>query len=442
MKKFLLASLLVLLIPLNAFATTKNVLISRASGTISSGLDTYTTISGDANNTSVTEGNESINVRSNGGVFDHLAIHVNANTFTVNAAVNFFKNGSIGSQSAVVTAGNTGTFVDATNTDTLSTGDNASYEIKVGADVGKSATFNWISSTLAPTTNFTLYNAGSGQDTSSAQVEQALMSNQTATSANIARVQNKFEVGGTLQKAMVTVTSNTVNANNTHRINKNGTNTAIVATVTALGTGDFEDSSNTDSISATDLITWETENISGSNAVSVMKIEFLSSDSAINQLVGSSVSIADGATKYLSLEGRGTQAGTEIDAAVPVYFTYSATKLEIQVTTNATSGTSTFDLRVGSASSALTVAITAAATGYIMDSTHTVTGSSGDALNYRIVNGGGGALGGNNITYGMLMAETTASSSSVKTWDGLAIGSVKTINGLATASVKTINGLA
>ncbi len=366
-------------------------------------------------NASVTEANRYHYLRPNGGTFSHMAFYVSANTLDTNGTITLRKNGAGGlNQTVTITAGVTGLFQDTTNSDALSTDDAVNYQWVVSGGTG-SATIEFASITLSPSSNFRMYGAEQGAiSLTTANVYRHINSN--GTSATETDVQQKFRQGGTLSQGEVYLTANTSITNTVLTSRINGADGTIVVTCTALTTGLFRDSTHSDTVASTDLVDWV---ISGYTALSTVTatfydVAFTSSDTSLNQLsCATNLSIADGTTRYFPISGTLGAKTTEVLIQTPINFDYTINNLEVYIPTNATTSASTLDLRVGASSSTLSVSITAGTTGYFSDTSHTVTGSSGDLLNCRLVNGGGGAL--ILRQYGMVMGETQAAPTTGRT---------------------------
>lgn len=385
---------------------------------------------------STTEADKQIYLRSGGGTFSNLGIKISANTLDVAGTFLLRYNETNGNLSISVTASTTGLFVDNSNTDIRSTDDRIALSWTCGAGTG-SATALFTTVTFNPTTNHSYFAAVNANSTTS-----DFLGLNGASTDNSEITNNKLRVAGNLQKLQVVATANASTTNVTARIRLNATTNGNNSTsITALTTGRFEDTANTDAVVATDIAGYQlTGETTGDVTTSLISISLVPTSSTEAQYTGDSGnSIADGVTTFFVPNGNVNPNATEANLQVTINFDYSAHNLEVNVTTNGTTAASTFDLRKGGASTALTVSITSGTTGYFSDTSNIVTGSSGDLINYRIVNGGGGSLV--LMAAGMAVTDTTATSS-IKTINGLARASVKTVNGLALASVKTVNGLA
>jgi len=375
--------------------------------TVTSGLNVYVDFCSDMFNTSTTESNKATIVRTNGATFSYLSVYVSSNTFGIVSNVNFRKNSAAGNQSVSVTASTTGRFQDTSNTDVVATNDTVNLNIIVGADAG-SAAFENISIVSSPTTNWRMFGFNSGNNIAAAAIYKSVSGFASTTTETLA--QNKFRTAGTLKKAQAIISTNTAETNNTVGIRINAATKNISMSITALTTGSFEDTSNTDAVVSEDLVNWITTNTGNSTLASIFKVEFVADDSKINQVLMhlGGVAVGDGVTSYIDISGRGQGNATEANRQVSIDFNYTVSTLEVYISSNATTSNSTCDFRVGATTPAgsPSVSITSGTTGYFSDLSSTYNGASADLVDHRIVNGGGGSL--TIVGSGMLMNETQA----------------------------------
>lgn len=391
----------------------KQIYVCSSSGTTLNINDTQYISFPDAMFRNATESVKTYPVKIDSGVSSNLCAFVTANTLSANGTIVFRKTSGDGAQSITITAGVTGRFQDNTNTDSVSVDDSISYKWNAPAGTG-SATFTSITSVFSPDSNFRMYADAAGVTlTTTAQCLPISGGNFSTTDALEANAQCKFRTAGTLRNARINVTSNasTANVNLVSRVN--GADGGISLNITALTTGVYLDDSGTDSISVSDLVNFRNPGTTTGNiGEQGIQVEFLASDSADNQVIGAANNTCtDGVTRYLPISNAFTSGNlTEANAQIPIDFDYTIKSLEVYVSANATTSNSTIDQRVdtggGASSTALTATITSGTTGYFSDLTHTVTGNSGDLINTRVVNGGGGTIIYHGIGY--VMRETQA----------------------------------
>jgi len=373
-------------------ASIKQIYISSGSGvSLTSGLDTFATFNG-SQNLNTTETNKEQYLRVNGGTYSHLAARISANTLDQNTSVKFRKNGATGNQVVTITAATTGLFQDTSNTDVCATDDRIAVEYVVPAASG-SATLNFSSVVSSPSSNYRIYSKDNGGNIAGTGIYISLVGGGTGPTDDFHH--SRFRVAGTLKKAQVTVSANTSVSDNTLSIWKNNALGNIAVVITALTTGRFEDTAGEDSITSTDFVSWKGQNTGNTITATVIAVEFSSNDAAINEIIAHiNGAVSDGATLYANISGQANGAATELLFETPIDFDYTASKLETHVRVNATTSASTLSFRVGAASpgGVPSITITAGTTGFFSDLSSEYTGASGDLVDYRIVNGGGGSL--------------------------------------------------
>jgi hypothetical protein len=393
--------------------SSKGIYVNSSSGTLLNANETRYISIPDAPFRSATEADKSVPFKAYGGTFSKMSLYVSANTLSVNGTYTFRFASGDGTQTFTVTAGVTGLFQDTTHSDTITANDVCCYKWVAPAGSG-AATVTMSSMAFSPSTNYRVYVNASGGTLSNASNYKAIQGN--SGSATEALTQVKFRTGGVLKNARVYVTANSSTTNVAVKSRINGANGNINVTVTALTTGEFVDNTNTDTIASTDLVNWDTSGATtGNPSGGTMKVEFVPTDSYLNQLSGSaSNSVTSGTTAYLAPACSFGSASTVAEARLqaPVDFDYTISKAEVYVSANATSSNSTFDLRVNGVSSAITMTITAGVTGYFSDLSNTVSGNSGDLINFRCVNGGGGTLTMNGFNNLMQETQSTPASTS------------------------------
>ncbi len=400
-KVLFLIGILILCLPCEA--SIKQVNISRANATLSTGLDTYVTLDNGAS-TSTTEADKGQFLRVSGTTFSRLTSRISANTLNINSNVNFRVGSAPGNETVTITNSTTGLFVDSSNTDVCALNALIDLEYKVGVATG-SATLDFTSVTSSPSSNWRIYGQNAGGNIASTNIYRALSGNGQGTSGNENLAQQKFRTAGTLKKGQVNISTNTATSDNPITSRINGSPGTIIMTVLGLSTGVTEDTTHSDSISVSDLVNWNTTSLTGSTAAPLLGVEFVANDASVNEILGHlNVTVADGTTVYNVISALGTAVSTELISETPIDFAYTVSNLETFISVNSTSSTSSFSFRVGAGSPAgvPSATITSGTTGFFIDST-SYTGSSGDLVDYRIINGGGGSM--NVRTFGILMNE-------------------------------------
>lgn len=203
--------------------------------------------------------------------------------------------------------------------------------------------------------------------------------------------QQRFDVAGTLTDMTWYVTTNPRTTTTTARSRKNGADGNMTVAYTSGQTGLKEDTSNTDTVSAGDLLNWSWTNGTGTGNIMTAYAQstFINTNRETQLLAGFvSTRTASATANYLCPVGGYDHTNTSEDAA-RVYLNLAGTlsKLYIGVSSNSYTGTATLTLRKNGVDTGLTVSITAGATGYIQDTTNSVTVADGDYITLSLVGG-------------------------------------------------------
>jgi len=222
-----------------------------------------------------------------------------------------------------------------------------------------------------------------------------------------ANTQMMMRTDGTISNLHVRVDLNTINDVCTIRVRKNGTDTSLAVTVPASSTGNYKDDSNTVTVTAGDKICLTTVPGSGSTGViglGFYRTVFASSDASktVTRLaVTSNIYSQNGAqfgfastTNYFALNGVLTGTiSAEAGAKCRQRRTGTFRNLIVKVRSNSRATDTIISLRKNGSSATNTITVSAGATGWLEDTTHTDTIAVGDDFNYSLVTGtGGGAI--------------------------------------------------
>ena len=106
-------------------------------------------------------------------------------------------------------------------------------------------------------------------DTSAATFNQALSGTVTNSSGFEYASQQIMSIAGTIETLYAQATQNTLNGNSVITLRKNGSNTALTATITAASTAVFSDTSHSVTFVAGDLLNWQIVNAGSSGGLVV-----------------------------------------------------------------------------------------------------------------------------------------------------------------------------
>jgi hypothetical protein len=349
-----------------------------------------------------------------GGTYSFMRVNVTVNTETGTSTFIFRKNGANGNQTFPVAASGTGVFVDATNTDTVVTGDLVNLK-STGGSAGGSWSLSLIASVFetGDSTTVTKMTYGipagtSGMTAAATTWYPPLMGSSSTVSVpdtTEANSQSLQRVSGTFKNLSVSVLTNSRTTIGTVTFRKNGSNGNQTIPITAGGTGIFEDVTHTDTVVANDLVNYSyTSGAADTAAISInsfsSEFKTTSTPAGTMQFVCSksgstALTLAAAATRFVAIGGKITVGTTESVSQLTVYDVYTFHDLSINLTTNPVAGASSLTLRQNTADSTLVAPITGATTGWFTDSTHTVTTAANDVINLKLVTGAGSG----SITY-------------------------------------------
>jgi hypothetical protein len=223
----------------------------------------YNSLSGGLGSSfSTTENDRRVTLRT-AGTFRRMFCNVASNARGTTTTVNFRKNNADGNGAISITAGATGFFEDATNSDTVASGDTANYRVLTGSGTG-AITFDRFGSTYDGADNqhdiFALTNSSIQRISSATDIFPDFFGALSVGNTTENRGKVRFPFDARLDRLRVRVFSSSTN-NITYRVRKNGADGNQSVLITTGGAGVFEDSTNVDDVVAGDDI-----NLKGSSA--------------------------------------------------------------------------------------------------------------------------------------------------------------------------------
>ena len=337
------------------------------------------------------------------GDFSKIGVQIPANTIATSATtVNFRKNVANGNQTISIGAGLTGFFQDASNSDTVASGDKVNLSFATPNTSGSltCSGSEWAFAASSGTTGF-LVGGMIGPSTNGLTRFNGWNSN-NAQNATEASAQATIRAACTLRNLCVNVqTARGVVDTLTARINTaSGT---LTKATTASTTGFYEDTTHSDSVADGDLINYQIA--FGSSASQIILLPSVQVDfSGSNQawIGGTATSVAAGATSYSAPSGGNIPNATEANTLMTVKSAGTLSRLAFGVITNTVSATSTVKTRKNSANGSQSVSVTAGATGAFEDTTNSDTVADGDTIGLQIAAGAGGTqliLGGTSLRF-------------------------------------------
>lgn len=376
----------------------KTICPSIATLNVGAGATGYQAFFGAISAAIATEAQAEIPVRV-AGVFSKMWISVLANTRTTAGTARFrIDTGGgpgDGNQTFSITALTTGDFQDASNTDTVAAGSRVDMSITSGTGgssftyTGPSVVFdvagvqaqNRVSSSGIPTGSAasTTYYFGIGGSTSLVTSE--------------AQVQQIARTALTLKNFATYVVTNARSTTTTSGSRVNTANGNLAVSIGASATGLFEDTGNSDTVASGIPIDafLTTGTGTGDIITSFIGYEVLAADGSFilynGTAAGTAVNLST--TTYFSASGRLSANTTETQRRVLASVPFVATRLQVYVSANTVTATTTVNFRRGT-SNDMNVSIGSSATGLFEDTTNSSSVVATDYINYQVVTGGSG----------------------------------------------------
>lgn len=328
-----------------------------------------------------------------GGTFSKMACQVVTNDRGASTA-RFRVNAADGNQTFSVGASATGWFEDTTNSDTISDGDSASYQMVTGAGGTTFCISQWRVLYAPSSGTIVVYQAFASETlTSTGVVVYPLMAGYAGIGeGTVARVSWSPEVAGMLRRLSVYVTSNTRSETLTWQSCLNGAAGNLAASLPAGTSGTYSDLSNSDSVGASDLLSYRLDCTGGTgNLIAHPRVEYVVTSGDTYALAGrGSTAIAAGATNYFSFGGQRIAMTTESDAQASLGMAATLANLRCYVRANSLTAASTYKSRVAGADGNLSVSIGSGATGWFSDTTNSDSVSADQQVAFALVAGGSG----------------------------------------------------
>lgn len=327
------------------------------------------------------------------GTIKRIRIQLTVNTSTGNTLFRLRKNGANGNSLITIGAGATGFFEDTTNTDTWADGDlicfflDRTAESSTVAGIGADA--------IADVGTVNKVGAYGSLGFATASVTRYLpfvgdIADFNTTEDN--RLSPTQEIATTAENLAVYVSANARTTNTTYRLRINASNGTMNVVVGSGATGWFEDTSNTDSISAGDDVNWSFTTSTGTGTITTKSISCDLTESAGKQQCfaqSSAANVIAAATRYMPIMGQLAIGGGSVVNRMYMTGSGTARNLRVFVTTNPSSSATTFNLYKNGAATAVTTSITAGTTGEFTDLSNSVAFADGDYFLFEAIRGGG-----------------------------------------------------
>ncbi len=338
------------------------------------------------------------------GTFTGLSVLVAAANATGDTTVKFRKNGADGNNTVTIGSTLTGLFQDTTNSDSVSAGDLINMQI----------TYTAGTITLNSVTIF--FEASDGSTTQFLMAASALASfatNNTTrytypvgnllSSTTEPIVQNMINHGSVASNFGAYVSANARTTNTTFRFRKNAGNGNQSVVFGSGVSGLLRDTSNTDSITAGDLVNFSFSTLGSGGNINIrnfqitlvsdnpQQITFLGASAFTRSSTASSIWISP-------IGGLGTNTSTETQQKMFIGSVGEVSKFGIYVSANASNRDMSIRMRISGTNGNNDITNLQGTTGWFQDTTNTDTITSTDTIAIRsLVTAGGTGTG--NVTY-------------------------------------------
>lgn len=328
------------------------------------------------------------------GTFSKFAVNIDATG--TSRTYRFRVNAANGNQVVNPTDTTAGVYSDNSNTDAVSAGDKFDFST---SSTGTPNAY-WFRSVFEATTDHACYYSGSHGSYSTASA-QAFFALATAGSGPLtsgeANVQAKARCAGTLRYFQAYISGNGRGTDSTYKTRINGADGNCTITVTAGATGLFEDTSSTDTVADGDLVNFAVTNGSGAGGIDAQFVGcWIVTTTGKNDLFSNFVTgtarAASGTASYHPFVGTPASSATEANASVQHGFDGRASRLRIYLSANTYSADATATLRIAAADVTQTITLTAGATGWFEDTTHTDDFTANQDCCVKIVGGTSGSI--------------------------------------------------
>lgn len=329
------------------------------------------------------------------GVYSKLWCYIGANTISDASTFTYRVGAANGNQTVSITGSTTGEFTDTSNTDAVSAGNLINLQI-VGGATGTSLTLRTTEMVWAPTTttNTVQRQVANGvlTDTSVNTHYYNPLCGIIRTNTTEASVQVTNKISCTLQNGSVMISANTASVA-TLKTRKNGADGNISVSITSGGTGQFEDTSNTDSVAVDDLVNTDfVATVVTTITVRNISVEQLTTTGYTHYICGdpSITSIAKDITRYFHAAGDPDVSATEANSNSLCQSVFTTSFMQVYISANTVSATSTITSRKNSGAGNQTFTIGASTTGAFIDSSNSDSYTATDYIGARLVTGATG----------------------------------------------------
>lgn len=317
-----------------------------------------------------------------------LLVRVINNSVTAASTVRSRVNGANGNQSVSIGASATGVFEDITNTDTIASGDLINSQLVVGS-TGTEIELSIVSYTLEDATATTYILVAFGTEPRPrGQTRFMAVGGRTDPFSFEFNNDYNLRVDTTFSNLRIFVSSNGIQDPSTLTFRIAGANGNQSISIGASASGEFEDITNNDVVSANTLIAHQLITGAGQSGDPSLVLEQvqLKGDGVDRPTLrmGSAVGQGDGLIRFVGMEAPNLAEGVESATQLDVRHVYDVRNLFVKGSSNTLNGATTFTLRQNGVDTILSVSIGATASGNFEDITNEVALDATDEINTEI----------------------------------------------------------
>jgi hypothetical protein len=299
------------------------------------------------------------------------------------------KNGANGNMNVSIPAGATGTFVDSVNSDTVANGDVACCFLDRGG--GSPIQFGQVSVYYETDSGVIVNKVGvmGSQNSATGTGYVGFIGDLTTVSDNTAGTTPRITVAGTVKNFHAYSNSNTRTKSSTIRPRYNGANGNLVVTFNAGTSGLRTDTVNSDTLAINDNFNYQRVTNTGSGTFTLRtagcEIHYPANEANLFSCDNGGISVTATTARFMVPAGSFAFNGSENVARLRLFGSGKLSDFYYNVLTNTATATSTIDVRINSASTAISDALLTTVTGTRSDTVDTATFADSDFLNYRYI---------------------------------------------------------
>lgn len=326
------------------------------------------------------------------GTLSNAYIKVVVNSTTANSTAQVMKN-SLAVITVTITSGTTGEFENVADTTAVAAGDELQWLVTAGS----AHTLQWtaLSCLFDATTNTVArYSTNGSLGINGTSVTRYIqLSGGTSNASTEANAQMDINTAGTLKNLYLFLNSNLRGDTCTFLSRINGANGNLSISIPAGVSGVFEDTVNSDTIAANDLVGLAFVLSTGSSNLnfrcSGVDLETTNNKFFLSNADPDGLGLAAGANNYSVPTGENQTNTTEANSQVDANIACTVSNVVIYISTNGVTGNSTVAIRKNGADTAVKATITGSTTGWFED-TDSDTIVATDEINYHLAVGTGG----------------------------------------------------